>query len=825
VLVHLHINGHDICNGLTPQFIRDSCAQVMRSAAVVSSDLDVLLQQQHSTTLPALQLSAAFSSWRSWAAARTAARSSYHTAKQGLTRLRKQHVVAAWHAAAVQQGAAAAALVVLQQRSQVRTLAKAFRGWVMMLSGWQVQQAKLALAVLWSARVMCARVLVVWAGVARRAAAIKAAVASRSGSSSGAAGSASFRLCSSSFTEALQQQQAWKVSMQEAVKGAMQRHEDASAAADAAVTDVNSQMPSAQAAVGAVLRQRQQQREVRAAEQVQQLQRELEEQAALLAAGGGDLVLSASQLSVGLSAESSSSSWLSVCDGSRQADQGAKEATAMAAAAAAEAQYHDGVNMMPKPTAALTSLRAQRRQQQLQQPSRGAQQQQHKHPYHTNASGGQGCSIASGSGIHDSLAPCQQQGSSSGSPLSLAYMHQSQQPHEDATGTSSDHGAAAASDRNVVTAVDHVAGQQQGGAHEQLQQRGARFESAAAAAAPRERGAAAAAGQRASSSGNAQGVSTHEAGEAAPGAAAAGAQKVRNTTSGQREVEAGPVAAAAAGRTDRANSSTGGQCTQEAAAHQVLLNITKRQQQQQHSSAGGSSRTVHVSPHSAAAAAAGVADDEEALDNGTQLADDDAAAASQRSTEGVPNVTEGPERSWSFSPELMRADAVASISRRQSLNQNNSARLSPGAATAGNPAAMHPACKAAATHGATATAAATAEACGDMNSLAHVRSSSSSPTDSMFSSDIQPLQTVNGQLLALHSCSSRRRASDAVDQFACRKLCSRALQGLMLHVQQRQQQRQIAEVNWKRAVQRRTVQEWAAEMQQLQRSRFAAVLR
>jgi hypothetical protein len=32
-------------------------------------------------------------------------------------------------------------------------------------------------------------------------------------------------------------------------------------------------------------------------------------------------------------------------------------------------------------------------------------------------------------------------------------------------------------------------------------------------------------------------------------------------------------------------------------------------------------------------------------------------------------------------------------------------------------------------------------------------------------------------------------------------------------------------VNWKRAVQRRAVREWAAEMQQLLRSRFTAVLR
>jgi hypothetical protein len=47
----------------------------------------------------------------------------------------------------------------------------------------------------------------------------------------------------------------------------------------------------------------------------------------------------------------------------------------------------------------------------------------------------------------------------------------------------------------------------------------------------------------------------------------------------------------------------------------------------------------------------------------------------------------------------------------------------------------------------------------------------------------------------------------------------------MFQVQQGQQQRQVAAVQWKRELLRRAVRAWATEVQQLQRSMSAAVMR
>jgi hypothetical protein len=871
--------------------------QVMHSAAVVSSDLDVLLQQQHSTALPALLLSAAFGTWRAWAADRTAARSSYRKAKQGLIRLKDSQVLAAWHAAAVQQGAAAAALVVLQQRAQVRTLAKAFRGWLVMRCGWQVQQAKAALAVLWNARVMCARVLVVWAGVARRAAAIKAAVDGRAGGGDGAAAPTSFRQCSSSFSAALQQQQAWKVSMQEAVVAAMQRHEDASAAADAAVSDFDSQMPSAQAAVAVLLLQQRQQREVRAAEQVQQLQRQMEEQAVLLAADDGhNLPLSASQLTVGVSSESSSSSWLSVCASShhvgQEPEQAAAMATAMAAAmtaeaaaAAADRQHAGGEGMLPKQPAALVSCHPEPScQQQQQQHSGGSsnsnsdhatsaaaarnvaawytsevsqqQQQQQQHGPHEQlqqmAWHASSCKLdpAAAVGTHRSFSiASSQEVHTLASPgrdawdIALAELPATGTPEtlkqEAAAGPAA--AAAAAGGQRATNSADWQHTQQAGVEALAASRNGAssssggqRTQEAGPAAA-----AAAAHGQRASTGHcSADGQHTQQAGV---GALAAGRNGASSSSGGQHTQQAGlAAAAAAAAGGQRASSSTDGQRTQQAAAQPLLLSIAKRQQQ--HSSAGGSSRTGHLQPQAAeatATASAAAAAAAEAVAYGTQQAGHDAAAATPcgtEGTEGVSIIVEGAERSWSLSLEPLHVDAVASISRRQSFSQVDGIQLGPAAAAAAGGVSNTAGSRTAggtkqfadkgavAAPGVPAAATAMAEACGNFGAAAHTRSSSSSsPTDSMFSSDFQASLKVEGRLLAVNS--SRRRASDAVDQFACSKLCSRVLQGLRLHAEQQQQQSQVATLTWQLAVQRRTVRVWVAEVQQLRHSRTAAVLR
>ncbi|KAF6254227.1 hypothetical protein COO60DRAFT_338202 [Scenedesmus sp. NREL 46B-D3] len=432
--------------------------QALRGAALVSSDLDVLLQQQHGTALQVLQLSAAFSTWRAWAAARAAARSSYRKAKRRLLWLRQRQVLAAWHAAAVRQGAAAAALAVLQHRQQARMLAKAVKGWRMMHAGWQLQKAKVALAVLWSARVVCARVIVIWAGVAGRAVAIKAAVDADAGSGDGAAGS--FRSCSSSFVAALQQQQAWKALMLAALKGAVQMHGEAADAAHAAILDVNCRLPHAQAAVALLLQQRRQRHQKRAAEQVQQLQQQIEQQAALLAAQG-TLHGSASQLTVGLSAESSSSSWLSVCASSsdercQQQVSSARTLHDVYEALRMQLSSEAMLQCRPQLTQQLAAQHWQEQQQQQQQ-----QQQQpgliHScHPQHAAASrcedyfvkvsGAAVARAAAGTaGTGDSTsAVLLPTGASSSSPSSLAYLHQGQQLDETAAGFVVDDDAAPA---------------------------------------------------------------------------------------------------------------------------------------------------------------------------------------------------------------------------------------------------------------------------------------------------------------------------------------------------------------------------------------------
>lgn len=290
----------------------------MHGAALVSSDLDVLVQQQQTTALQQLLCSAVFTIWHSWAGSRAATRSRYHNTKQGLSGLRRRQVLTAWHALAAERTALHAKEIALHQWQQLRLVTQAYREWRVHHTGSRVAKARQAVAVLWHARITCAKAVTAWAGATRRAGIIKAAIEnSGSGGSSktGAkasgskSGSGRFLSCSRSLKAAIQQQIAWKVSALAAVAASKVQHLEALAAAEPGSVSGNSKLPTAAEVVALLQQQWQQDRQQRAAVQVKLLQQqelwELQAKQAVVAVPD-DLLSCPSQRGIG---SSESSDW------------------------------------------------------------------------------------------------------------------------------------------------------------------------------------------------------------------------------------------------------------------------------------------------------------------------------------------------------------------------------------------------------------------------------------------------------------------------------------------------------------------------------------
>jgi hypothetical protein len=871
----------------------------MHGAAVVATDIDILLQKQQSTALQALQLSAAFSSWRAWTAARVTARSRYRTVKQRLAGLKQQQALAAWHAAAEKQGVAAAVMIVLQQRQRHRMLAQAFKGWLELHTGLQLQQSKVALAVLWSARVVCARVFVVWTGVARRAGAIKAAVDDRTGSSDGAAGS--FTNCSSSFAVSLQQQQAWKASMQGAVKAAMQRHDEAAAAADNSVAEVNCQLPNARAAVALILQEQQQRRQQRAAEQV----RQIEKQAAALAAAAGSLQMPANQLSADLSAESSGSSWLSICASSQSEEAEQKAAETAAAEAGEEAALH-ALDMEPTTAASLVQqctrhemhhaaaqhAQVQRQQQQQQQQQRGRQQMQSDHCQSMHARVGSfqehsGSAAAPAGAAHaqhtaSALEAAEDADEAEGSPCalglinpgnsgqqSLAGLLQGQQLQRSAACDGSFADDAEGAEPNTqrqqqqhAVRNDESAGAAQGsytacnthlsGGSVGVARSTAKHESDKDAGAlslqlrkqqlvqqqQQQRAdpgwtikAFSSTGSRRSSSSDsseAEGLLQLQPGITAQDCSPHGVAEKAQGVIQQVAAATGQLYAAAAeggGKESgvRLQSSLSGERGQQVAAQQLPQSINRRQQQLQHVGNTGSGRPG--CRQSSATGTAAVGPEEPIADEHDHILD-----SRQVTVRGAVRSAAG---SLPVLPQLPHAaDAVASVSRRHSFSQlsgHESGVIDAGYDDASSLASAARAQTSPMERSTAATTTAAAAAGVSELGRTHAAEQFSPPAEALqqHSSTFQPLGHTTGhqQPQLLPARSSRRRASDAVEHFACRKLCSRVLLGLQMLVQQRQQQQHAAAEQYQQALRRKALRVWVAKVQQLRDGGSVVVIR
>lgn len=242
----------------------------MKGAAVVASDLEVLLQHKQGPALQLLHTSAAFATWQQQAAAAVSMRSTYQTARQAVRSLRLQQVLQAWHAAARFATADRAALQVLQQQRRSLQLVQCFRSWRCILAQQQYRAAQNALAVLWHARIVCTRVLFTWAAGAQRAAVIKAAA------NGGSSSTALFHGCSISLAAPKQQQ--WKASVLAAVAAAGGKLAAADVAAAAAAEDLRARLPPAAVAAANLQQLWQQERQKSAQLNVQLLAQEHKQQ-------------------------------------------------------------------------------------------------------------------------------------------------------------------------------------------------------------------------------------------------------------------------------------------------------------------------------------------------------------------------------------------------------------------------------------------------------------------------------------------------------------------------------------------------------------------